>query len=267
MNLGWRTAFAISTAIAGAGRRAGALTGRATLAATGVGASILRGGGVPGGALLATFFVSGSALPRLFSTTRRFKSDAARNERQVIANGGAAACAALAAPLIGRERALVGIAGSLAAATADTWATEIGSTSRRPPRMILSGRPVEPGLSGGVTARGNAGALAGAALIAALAGALARDGRITLPVAAAGVGGALLDSMLGELVQAKYQSREHGAIVEDLDELPTPAARLVSGIRFVDNDVVNLACTISGGLVSLLLYDAVCRISRHSNSR
>lgn len=260
MSLGWRTAVAVSAAIAGGGYRAGALTGRAALTATTVGTAILRGGGPRGGALLAAFFVSGSALPRLFPGARRFTSDAARDERQVLANGGAAALAALAAPIIGPERALAGIAGALAAATADTWATEIGSTAQAPPRLILSGKIVAPGLSGGVTTRGNAGAVAGAAVIASLAGALRREWRLVAPVAFAGVGGALVDSVVGELAQAKYRRPADGALVEGRSD--SLDAQLVSGRAFIDNDAVNIACTLSGCATSLLLYELLRGVSR-----
>lgn len=44
--------------------------------------------------------------------------------------------------------------GALAAATADTWATEIGAFSPRNPRHILSFQEVTKGSSGGVTLLG-----------------------------------------------------------------------------------------------------------------
>src|SRR5207244_8659964 len=98
--------------------------------------------------------------------------------------------------------------GAIAAAAADTWATEIGAFSPFPPRLITSGQRVTRGTSGGITALGTLGGVAGALVIAWLAHALAPRG--TAPgsaalVASAGVTGMLVDSLLGATLQGKYQ--------------------------------------------------------------
>ncbi|MEZ4523276.1 MAG: DUF92 domain-containing protein [Thermomicrobiales bacterium] len=49
-----------------------------------------------------------------------------------------------------------------AAATSDTWATELGIRSGQMPRYVLSGRPVAAGLSGGITPAGTLASVAGA---------------------------------------------------------------------------------------------------------
>ncbi|MGH7530085.1 MAG: DUF92 domain-containing protein, partial [Gemmatimonadales bacterium] len=100
------------------------LTGRGAVAALAVGAATLIGTGWRGVALLAAFLVSGSVL------TRAAEGAAARRTgRQVLANGGVAALSALVSGRTCERRALPVLAGALAAATADTWATEIGSTA------------------------------------------------------------------------------------------------------------------------------------------
>ncbi len=234
-----------------AGYLAGALTGRAALAATGVGASILRGGGLPGGVVLSTFFISGSLLPRFFRT-RKFRSDRARNERQVLANGGVAAAGALLAPLLGSDRAFVVVSGSLAAAAADTWATEIGSTSTRVPRLILAGTPVKPGYSGGVTLRGNLGGIGGSLAISVLAGMLAKDIRLSVSVLSAGIVGTTVDSLVGELAQARYRDPRSGTVLESPPEHRDQD--LIFGRAWIDNDTVNLACTLAGGATALVIW-------------
>ena len=80
---------------------------------------------------------------------------APRNAWQVLANGGVAALCALAA-LGWRIPFAAAFAGAFAAASADTWGTEIGTLSRRPPVSILTFRPHETGLSGGITLLGTA---------------------------------------------------------------------------------------------------------------
>ncbi len=177
------------------------LTRRGAAAALAVGLAIGYGFGWRGLLLLLAFFVSGSLLSK--STTR--------NERQVLANGGVAALAALAGSWLA-------FAGSLAAATADTWASEIGRHSRTPPRLITSGMRVPAGTDGGMTLLGTAGGIAGAGLVGQ---------RSTLAVAVAGLVGMLVDSLLGATVQGK--------------------------VRWMDNDAVNLAATLTGAACARLV--------------
>jgi uncharacterized protein (TIGR00297 family) len=189
------------------------LTGRGAAAALAVGLATIAGFGWRGLLLLLAFFVSGSLLSE--STTR--------NERQVLANGGVAAVAALLG-------SWAGFAGALAAATADTWASEIGRHARAAPRLITTGRPVPAGTDGGMTLLGTVGGIAGAGLIAGLA--FASDHRVLTAVAVAGVFGMLLDSLLGATLQGAF--------------------------RWVDNDVVNLAATLGGAAVAGLIAHSCC---------
>src|SRR5512142_3414403 len=115
------------------------LTPTGVVAAAAVGAATTLGTGWRGLALLAVFFVSSSALTR---------GGGRRTASQVFANGGIAAVAALLS-LLGRAW-LPAFAGALAAAAADTWATEIGSRSSATPRLVTSAGPGPPGPSGGV---------------------------------------------------------------------------------------------------------------------
>jgi len=137
------------------------LTRDGLIAACAVGAGTTWGLGWGGLALLAAFFVSGSVLTQLAE-----RQGPRRSARQVLANGGVAAVAAL----FGGWTAA---SGALAAAAADTWATEIGAFSPFPPRLITSGRRVTRGTSGGITALGTLGGVAGALTVAWLAHGLA----------------------------------------------------------------------------------------------
>ena len=164
--------------------------------------------------VLLAFFISGSLLSQ--GGERR------RNARQVIANGGIAALAALAG-------SWTAFAGAIAAATADTWATEIGRHARALPRLITTGRPVPAGTDGGITVLGTAGGCAGAAAIAALSSLLGQPG---IAIAVAGVLGMFVDSLLGASVQGT--------------------------VRWLDNDAVNLAATASGAGLALLASRLCC---------
>src|SRR2546422_8154673 len=132
-------------------------TGDGLAAGLAVGGAVTWGLGWPGLARLAGFFLSGSLLTQWTGGT-----GGRRNARQVLANGGVGAVAALAG-------SWPAAAGAIAAAAADTWATEIGSFSPVPPRLVTTWERVTRGASGGFTALGTAGGVAGAVAIAALA--------------------------------------------------------------------------------------------------
>lgn len=185
------------------------LTRRGAVAALAVGLATTWGFGWRGMTLLLAFFVLSTLLSR---------RGTARNQRQVMANGGVAALAALAG-------SWTAFAGSLAAATADTWATEIGRHSPTAPVLITNGTRVPPGTDGGMTLLGTAGGIAGAGLIAGLSYLFGQRG--ALAVAVAGVVGMVVDSLLGATVQGK--------------------------VRWMDNDAVNLAATLTGAACAGLL--------------
>jgi uncharacterized protein (TIGR00297 family) len=184
------------------------LTADGIVAAVAVGTAVTWGLGVRGLAVLAAFFVTGSLLTQISGG-----SGGQRTARQVLANGGAAAVAAIFG-------SWYGAAGALATATADTWATEIGSYSATPPRMITTMEAVEPGTSGGITLLGMAGGAAGAVLIAVLVVLLGVGGPHLAGVTlTSGVAGMLADSVFGATLQRRH---------------------------LLDNDGVNLAATALG---------------------
>src|SRR5207253_1604096 len=135
-----------------AARRVKWLTPGGLGAACAVGAGVTWGFGWPGLALLLSFFLTGSILTQI--AQRRGPN---RSARQVLANGGVV----LVAALLGSWPAA---AGAIAAAAADTWATEIGAFSPFPPRLITSGRRVTRCPAGGITALGTLGGAAVAVL-------------------------------------------------------------------------------------------------------
>jgi len=212
------------------------------VAACGVGFGVAWGLGWPGLAVLAAFFLSGSLLTQL--AERRAPR---RNARQVLANGGVAAVAAL----LGSWSAA---AGAIAAAAADTWATEIGAFSPLPPRLVTSWRRVTRGTSGGITALGTLGGVAGATLVAWLAHALSPRGTApgVLTTASAGVAGMLADSLLGATLQGKYECPACDARFERGNTVCHEPVRLTTGWRWLDNDAVNFAATLVGAAIAAI---------------
>jgi uncharacterized protein (TIGR00297 family) len=219
------------------------LTRGGLVAASTVGAGVTWGLGWRGLLLLAVLLLSGSLLTQL--TERR---GARRTARQVLANGGVAAIAAL----VGSWSAA---AGAIAAATADTWATEIGAFSPFPPRLITSGRVVTRGTSGGITVLGTLGGVAGALCMAGLASALgvgdAAPGTLAV-IATAGVAGMIADSLLGASAQARFECPACDARFERGSTVCHEPVRLARGWRWLDNDGVNLVATACGAAVAAL---------------
>lgn len=248
-------AVALAAGLALAGRAIGWLTPGGTIAAALVGAAIFAGGGIPGAALLALFFVSGSALTyrpgaarsELLPTERR-----GRTGRQVLANGGWAAAGALLLAVSDGGWAVV--AGALATAQADTWATEIGTRSTRPTRLITSGRPVTPGTSGGVSPLGTGAGLLGAAAMGGLALLLGIPAGVAIAAAAGGVLGMLADSILGATLQGVYYCDRCAVQTEWAVHRCGERARPVRGLRWLGNDGVNFVATGLGAAVALALY-------------
>lgn len=221
------------------------LTPAGVAAALLVGAAVWWGLGWVGLVPLFAFLLSGSFLTRL-ATGR----SAARRARQVLANGGVAAVAALFS-------SWPAAIGALAAAAADTWATEIGAFSPTPPHRITNGEPVPRGRSGGITPLGTLGGIFGAIVIAALAGAVAPRERFGLPgtmlAAAAGIFGMLSDSILGATLQGSYSCPVCAAVTEQAGTCHAPV-HLTRGVRWLDNDVVNLAGSGVGAALALIAW-------------
>ena len=257
----------------GLAHAAGALTPSGAAAAGLVGGLTYGFGGLGPSILLLAFFVSSSLLSRVGSRAkeqlagRTMKGDR-RNRGQVLANGLFPAILAIGYGLAGQLSWLVGISGALAAANADTWATELGVLAARRPRLITNWRPVARGTSGAVSLTGSLAALGGSLLISLLGAGVAEfglrlPGRVSLDLAASaaigGLVGAFGDSLLGATVQASYRCPNCNQETER-HPLHTCGAMTVpvGGWRWLGNDQVNLLASAAGGIVSVAVWSGIC---------
>lgn len=191
--------------------RAGKLTTAAAATGGVVGLLIYLGSGFAGLGLLALFFGLGTAASgwRVADKRRLGLAEENKGRRtagQVVANAGVAGLLGLlawqyppAAPL-----AALMLAGSFAAATADTLASELGNVYGRRYFNILTLRPDTRGLNGVVSFEGTALGLAGTAVLAgaycaAFGWSLMAFGGLLV----AGTAGNLLDSVLGATVERR----------------------------------------------------------------
>ena len=231
------------------------------IAAMIVGTVIFISGGIRWIVPLALFFLLSSVLTGLAASRQKIQKaeHSPRTAKQVFANGGVAALAALGQLFYPGTGMQLLFLGSLAAATSDTWSTEIGSFSKSKPRMITTFEIVEQGASGGITLTGIAGGTAGAVLLG-LSGILIFTGDSLsyyyslgiYIVIFAGLSGNIIDSLVGALLQSRLVCAVCGTITENNLHCDKPTNH-ASGIKFVDNEVVNSVCALSGGVIAYLV--------------
>ncbi|MCX6025913.1 MAG: DUF92 domain-containing protein [Chloroflexi bacterium] len=259
----WLLALGLALIVSLAASRARLLSPGGAAAAVVVGTMVFGGAGLPGAGLLLAFFISSSLLtrvvnPRAVEAADKFSKGGRRDAAQVLANGGLAALlAGVILPAAGELSPVVwaAFAGALAAANADTWATEIGVRFGRRPVLITTLAPATPGTSGAVTGAGLAASFGGAGLIAVLSllGAPGARAPLLLAVltAAAGSLGALVDSLLGATLQARYRCLACGKVTEQHPQHRCGGlTTLTGGWAVVSNEVVNFDCTAVGAALA-----------------
>ncbi|MBA4384910.1 MAG: DUF92 domain-containing protein [Anaerolinea sp.] len=252
---------------AGGAYRFKLLTLSGALAAFVLGAVTFGLGGWSWALVLITFFISSSALSLFFKKRKRaaesmYSKGDRRDAAQVLANGGIASLFVILHLFLPYSWiAWVGFCAALAAANADTWATELGVLNPRMPILIVSGKHVEPGTSGAVSLVGTLASTAGAVLIALLAWIIKPAGwnglsgfEMILLVTICGLAGSLVDSVLGATVQAIFYC---DTCQKETEKHPLhdcgAETHLIRGKKWMDNDWVNLGCTLSGSVLVIVL--------------
>lgn len=257
----------LSAGIGLAGWWLGALSASGVAGAVVVGGTTFGCGGWYWGALVVFFFVTSSSLS-MFGRRRKadldpeFAKGGRRDLFQVLANGGWCIPLAVAFYVEPRPWHFTAFVGVLAAATADTWATELGVLSPLPPRLITTGRRVPAGTSGAISLAGTGAAAAGGALIGMAGGAFWQLAGTTpifslalfaLMGILAGLAGALVDSLLGATVQGIFYCPTCGVETECARHQCGATTEHRRGFPWVGNDLVNLAGTLAGGLIAATL--------------
>lgn len=257
------TGLLLSGAMALYTQKRGMLTCGGAVAAFAVATGFYALGRAPMWVLLMLFFLSSSLIGKIKKRAvgkevqQVSRKEGPRDCVQVLANSAPALVCLVLYNAFGQNTFLLLAVCAVAASAADTWASEIGTLSKKQPRSILGGKPVPRGLSGGVSLLGFAASLGGAALIAA-AGALMYLGRFTpgqlasgfAVVLAAGFAGSVIDSLLGALVQAKYQCVVCHRYTEKLCH-HQKRSRLVGGFAWINNDMINF---LSGALTAAVVF-------------
>ncbi len=231
------------------------LSSSGSWAAVFLGTLIYGLGGLRWAILIVIFFLSSSIIPLIrsklgFSVEKHRPK---RNWKQVLVNG-APGLVILVINLFLKADFLswTVYGGMIAAVTADTWATEIGLLSKAQPRLITTWKKVNTGTSGAVSLLGFGAAFSGSVFIGIIWYLMSPSvdiNRCILPVIIGGFIGMLVDSILGATVQAQYFDADTQEVAETVGE----KRERIRGWRWVDNDIVNLVCSLAGGFTAFLL--------------
>ena len=256
--------FGLAALIAAVSYRTHSLTVGGALCLIAIGTIVFGFGEIPFGAPIVFFFVSSSLLSRLKSSVKAkameaFDKIGARDYKQVLANGGVGAVSTILYILTAWPGWYLVYLAAIGEACADTWATEVGTMSRRQPRHIINFRKVEPGRSGGVTPLGTSAALAGS-LFTVLIGYWALKIAPLMELSpwsviaciAAGFLSSIADSVLGATCQAQYRNHLTGKVTEK----PFSKGQkntLIGGVEFINNDVVNFLGTFTSGIIMIIV--------------
>jgi|ERR1719434_595813 len=274
--LRWCGSACVATYLARSGLKKKSLSPSGAVAAFGVGL-LSCGSGVRFGGTLLAFYYSSSKLTKYKADVKRklddeFKEGGQRDASQVLSCSAPAVAVAIAYAVSGRDpNAQVNFAGDafgslllcsylgfFACCCGDTWASELGVLDPAPqPRLVLPPfRYVPKGTNGGVSSVGTAASLAGGVFIGFVFWALARGAnRNQLPPllalgAAGGLGGSVLDSLMGATLQASYWREDVQRVVSH--QYKGEAEHIV-GYELLSNHGVNLwSATLTGLGVAML---------------
>jgi uncharacterized protein (TIGR00297 family) len=259
--------FALAAIVSLGALRLHSLSRSGALAAFFLGTIVFGLGGLAWAVILLTFFISSSALSR-FAKRRKtnleknFSKGSERDAGQVLANGGIAGLFVILNAIFPQSIfPWLGFVGALAAANADTWATELGVLSKKPPILITTLKRVERGTSGGVSLAGTVASFCGSLLVAIVFGLLFRSEsfsagmRLVIIAALAGLVASLVDSLIGATVQSMYFCP---VCQKETERHPIHSCGnstvFIRGWKWMNNDWVNGVCTLTGSLLAIGLF-------------
>ena len=181
-----------------------------------------------------------------------------RDYIQALANLGVATFLLVLYQFIPSQVLIASLIGSVAAANADSWASEIGGISKKKPVLITTFKPVDKGISGGVTYPGTIGGIAGSLFIVCIGVIFLNlstsfKGNMTFLFWASFVAGSLgfiFDSYIGAVFQSLYKNKTNERFTEDNEG----NKELVKGFSWINNDVVNFLTTLFAALLAGGIY-------------
>jgi len=223
-----------------------------------VGLAVYAGFGVRGLLLLGVFFATSSLWSKYKSSVKltieeKLAKGSTRDWRQVLANGGAAGLFSIIHYFQHDLIWLIGFIVSLSSANSDTWASEIGSLSRKKPIYIRTLKRIDRGTSGAISLLGSAAALAGSFLISIISFWLFDlDILLMLLVFLFGFIGNIIDTVMGAFYQQVYVCEHCGLETEKKNHCHLPTT-IIKGLPLVDNDMVNFLSGFFAAMLAIVI--------------
>ncbi|WP_188540731.1 DUF92 domain-containing protein [Paenibacillus segetis] len=218
--------------------------------------------------ILLLFFITSSVFSKLrgerkLELEKSYAKSGRRDWMQVFANGGLGMLACIGNFIWPHPAWEYFFVGSMAAVTADTWATEWGGLSKKAPRSVITWERVPAGTSGGVSLLGSLAALAGAIMIGGAAWILLKWTGSSVATSlflwkwviiggVSGIVGAFADSFLGGTLQSMNRCVVCGKSVEVSTHCDRDTVH-ERGLAWLNNDMVNLISSLATGCIAWAL--------------
>lgn len=226
-----------------------------------VGFVVFHGFGLKGLFLLGAFFLS-SSLWSLFGKEKKIQAQE-KNEKserrdllQVFANGGIPAVASVFYLIDANNVWLIIFCTSIAAANADTWASEIGTLSKSKPYHAFTLKQVDAGSSGAVSMLGTLAAFIGSILISFISflfwGAIGTYMFVAITIL--GFLGNIIDTILGATIQVTYRCQRCMMVTEKKIHC-NQSTEYLRGLRFMNNEFVNVSAILVASIFAFLLWE------------
>ncbi len=189
--------------------------------------------------VLLLFFISSVTISdRSKWRAENISQSVRRGGLQVWANGFWLVIFLICATVFNSSLFLVGAIAVIATATADTWATELGSRTPDSTYLITNFERVKPGTDGGISIKGTTAAFIAAVMIAAVSVyVFSLHFSVFILIFGAAILGCLIDSYLGALFQQNKRSVTLPVINEKIT---------------FSNNLVNTISTGIGGLLAII---------------
>jgi uncharacterized protein (TIGR00297 family) len=205
------------------------------------------------------FFISSSLLSKGGKLKKKqlaatYQKSGIRDFHQTLANGGVATILVLTSFLSGYEMIYYVYIASLAAATADTWGTELGIFSKKNPVLITNFNSVSPGTSGGISIIGSIASLFGSIFIVFIGSLfISLTSYQIIFIVLFGYAGSLMDSIIGATLQGQYKCEICNKNTESKFHCKCKT-NLIHGKPYIDNDLVNLFSIFFSALITFLFF-------------
>lgn len=233
-----------------------------------IGAIILGTGiyvttGFYGASTMILFFISSSLLSHYKKKDKKtvaeqFDKTGNRDMVQVFANGGVGLIYGILYLIYESPLYLILFTVAFAAANADTWSTEIGVLDNKEPISLRNFKKVPKGTSGAVSVLGTFSGFLGALLIGTYSILYINYFFSTkvklfyiLLIGISGLLGSVIDSVLGAFVQGIYIDEKNEETEKKF--IHGKETRLKRGIKFINNDIVNLVSIVIATLLPVLV--------------